>query len=78
MDIGEFLDKLADLILQEIAGRGCSQECFAGLCGLSRNEIGRIIQRSKKDISISTVLKIVENSNITYKDLFVSGKSEDF
>lgn len=70
MEIEEFLDRLADLILFDMDKRTCTQECFAELCGLSRSEVLRIIHRKKKDINISTIIKIVENSNITYKDLF--------
>lgn len=70
MEIDGFLTRLADSILRKIDTKGCSQECFSGLCGLSRKEIGNIVQRRKKDVNVSTVLKIVENSNITYKDLF--------
>ncbi len=66
----DYLNRLADLILVEIEKRGCSCICFADLCGISRNEMGKIVNRKKTDIKLSTILKICENSDIDIKDIF--------
>lgn len=63
MEIEEFMDRFADFVLFEIDKRGCSQECFAELCGISRNEIGNILRRKKRDIYMSTVLKICNGTD---------------
>lgn len=66
----KYLNRLADLILEELGNRNCSCVCFADLCGISRNEMSNIINRKKNDIKLSTILKICENSNIKADDVF--------
>lgn len=65
-----YLNRLADLILEEIGKKGCSCVLFADLCGISRNEMSNIVNRKIKDIKLSTILKICENSDIKLKDIF--------
>lgn len=60
----ELLRKLADLILLEMGKRNQTCICFAELCGISRNELSAIINRKKTGITLSTICKICENSNI--------------
>ena len=64
------MNRLADLILREVERKGCSIAVFADICGISRNEIGNIVRRKKKDIYVSTVLRICENSDIRISDVF--------
>lgn len=71
-----YLNRLADLILKEIEKRGCSCICFADLCGISRNEMGRIVNRKKTDIKLSTILKICENSEISVENIFQAESPE--
>ncbi|MCM1325253.1 MAG: helix-turn-helix transcriptional regulator [Bacteroidales bacterium] len=66
----KYLNRLADLVLEEIGNRNCSCVCFADLCGISRNEMSNIVNRKKNDIKLSTILKICENSQINEDDVF--------
>lgn len=47
---------------------------FADICKISRNEISAIVSRKKKDIKLSTFVKICENLDISYSDIFDSGE----
>lgn len=75
--MNEFMNRLADLILIEIQKRNCSIACFADICGISKNEVGNITTRKKKDIYVSTLLKICENSDIKFSDVFEVNCSEE-
>lgn len=74
--VEDFLKNLADLILAEINRLGCTYLEFANICELSESEIGRILGHRKKDICVSTLLKICENTSITILDLFQCRDSE--
>ena len=66
----EYLKRLSELILIEIGKENQSCVCFAELCGISRNEMSAIINQKKKDIRLSTIVNICENSNIRIEDIF--------
>lgn len=66
----KILEKLADLIILETEQLGCTYSFFADVCNISRNEIGNIVRRKRKDIKLSTILKICKHSNITFPDIF--------
>lgn len=70
MNIDNFMNNLAELISNEIGKKNLTYSAFADLCGLHRNEISNIISRRKKDILISTIFKICENSEISEEHLF--------
>lgn len=72
------MNRLADLILVEIRRKGCSVACFAELCGISRNELGQIINRQKKDVRLSVIWNICENSEIGFPDVFYIEHAEEF
>lgn len=72
------MNRLADLILMDMEKRQCSATYFADACGVSKNEIGNITRRKKKDMNISTLLKICENSGISVEDVFGIECSEEF
>lgn len=72
----EFMERLADLILLDMERRHCSATYFADVCGISKNEIVNITNRKKKDIYVSTLLKICEGSGISAND--VLGLEESF
>lgn len=74
----EILNRLAELILEEMDRKGCSAKCFAELCGVNRDELGRIINRKKKDVRLSVVWNICENSEIRFSDIFEIECSEEF
>lgn len=66
----KFLKNLSNLISAEICRIDCTYSYFADKCGLSRDEIRKIVNLSKKDINVSTILKICENSEISILDIF--------
>lgn len=66
----KFMNRLADLILLEVQKRNCSISYFADICDISKKEMGNITNRKKKDIYVSTILKICENSEIRISDIF--------
>ena len=72
----EYLRRLSDLILMEIGRKNQSCVCFAELCGISRNEMSDIINQKKKDLRLSTIFRICENSDIKLEDVFLRKKSE--
>lgn len=72
------LNRFAELILSEMGRKDCSAKCFAELCGVNRDELGRIINRQKKDIRLSVIWKICENSDIRLSDIFEIECSEEF
>lgn len=72
------LNRFADLILEEMERKGCSAKCFAELCGVNRDELGRIINRQKKDVRLSVVWNICENSEIRFSDIFEIECAEEF
>lgn len=74
--MNEILNRLADLILCELERRNISCLAFGELCGLSKNQIGYIVNRNKTDIKLSTIVKICENSNIQIEHIFCDCKTE--
>ncbi len=72
------MNRIAELILAEMERKSCSAKCFAELCGINRDELGRIINRQKKDVRLSVVWKICENSEIRFSDIFEIECSEEF
>lgn len=66
----EELNRLSELVLKELGERNCSGVFFADICDISRNELNAIVNKKKKDIKLSTIKKICENSSITYADIF--------
>ncbi len=72
------LNRLAELILEEMDRKGCSAKCFAELCGVNRDELGRIINRQKKDVRLSVIWNICENSNIKISEVFEIECAEEF
>lgn len=72
------MNRIAELILEEMKRTGRSATCFAELCGVNRNELGRIINRKKKDVRLSFVWDICENSAIRFSDIFEIECAEEF
>lgn len=70
------MNRLADLILAEMDRKGYSAKCFAELCGVNRDELGRIINRKKKDVKMSFIWNVCENSEIRISDVFNVKHSE--
>ena len=58
------MERLAILILHE------------ELCGVGKDVVGGIINRKKKDVKLSTIISICENSDIKLEDVFLKKKSE--
>jgi DNA-binding Xre family transcriptional regulator len=74
----EILNRLADLILLEMVKKDCSMTCFAELCGIPRNEMGLIVNKKKKDVRLSVIWNICENSDIGFSDIFQIECAEEF
>lgn len=72
------LNRLADLILGEMEKTGRSATCFAELCGVNRNTLGDIINRKGKDVKLSFVWNICENSEIRISDVFEIECAKEF
>lgn len=77
-EMESILNRFAELIISEMDRKGCSAKCFAELCGVNRDELGRIINRQKKDIRFSVMWKICENSEIRFSDIFEIECAEEF
>ena len=74
----EILNRLADLILLEMGKKDCSMTCFAELCGIPRNEMGLIVNKKKKDVRLSVIWNICENSEIRFGDVFDVKYAKEF
>ena len=72
------MNRIAELLLAEMERKNCSAKCFAELCGVNRDELGRIIKRQKRDVRLSVIWKICENSEIRFSDIFEIECSEEF
>ena len=66
----EILNRLSQLILTEMERNNQSCVQFSELCGVGRNIVGDIINGKKKDVKLSTIMSICENSNICLSDIF--------
>lgn len=74
----EILNRLADLILAEMVKTGKSARCFAELCGVNRDKLGRVINQKDKDVKLSFIWNICENSEIKISDVFEIECSKEF
>lgn len=72
------MDRLADLILEEMDKKNCSARCLAELCGVNRNTLRHVINRKEKDIKLSFIWNICENSGIRFSDIFEIECAEEF
>lgn len=72
------MNRLADLILEEMKRTGRSATCFAELCGVNRNKLGDVINRKGKDVKLSFIWNICENSEIRISDIFEIECTEEF
>ena len=72
------MNRLADLILLEMVKKDCSMTCFAELCGIPRHEMGLIVNKKKKDVRLSVIWNICENSEIRISDVFEIECAKDF
>lgn len=57
-------------MLLKLEEKNYSYTRFANKCKISRNEIDAIVSRKKNDIKLSTFVKICENLDISYSDIF--------
>lgn len=72
------LNRLVDLILEEMGKKKCSIRCFAELCSVRPEEMRLIVNRQKKDVRLSVIWKICENSDIRISDIFEVKCAEEF
>jgi len=73
----KILDRLAELVNFEIRKKNETILSFSVKCEISYNEMRKICNRKAKDVKISTIHKICENSDITMVDIFVPNKDID-
>ena len=66
----EILERLSKLILREMEINNQSCLRFSELCGVGKDVLGGIINKKKKDVKLSTIVNICENSNIQIEDIF--------
>ena len=66
----EILKRLCKEILKELERRNISYTYFADFCGISRKIMADIVNQTKTDMKLSTIIKICENSNIRIEDIF--------
>lgn len=67
--MNEIMNRLANLILNEIEKRKCTYSCFADMCGVSLNEIYCLVNKKYSDMRLSTLIKICNNSGIFIADV---------
>lgn len=72
----EILERFSVLILREMEKNNQSCLQFSELCGVGRNIVSNIINGKKKDVKLSTIISICENSDIKLEDVFLKKKSE--
>lgn len=72
------LNRLSDLILEEMKKRKCSIKCFAELCGVRQEEMRLLVNKQKNDVRLSIMWKICENSDIGFSDIFDIECAEEF
>lgn len=77
-EMKEFMTRFSNLILLEMERRKCSATYFADICGVSRNEIGAIISKKKRDLKMSTVIKICRGAGLCPADIFSDSKDVPF
>lgn len=77
MSTKDVMEKLSDLILLEIGEKKCTVSSFAINCGISKSEMDKIINKKLNDIKVSTILKIIDNSQICYNDIFEADKTDN-
>ena len=66
----EIMERFSNLILMEMERKNQSCLQFSELCGVGRNIVGDIVNRKKLDVKLSTVVKICENTDINFEDIF--------
>lgn len=70
MTIEKLMENLRDEILREVGEKDCSISVFAGLCGVSQECLYGILYKRSKSVDCNTIIKICENSGISYTSLF--------
>lgn len=73
----EILERLADLVNYEIESTNQTILSFSVKCEISYNEMRKICNRKAKDIKLSTICRICENSSISLTDIFAKNRDID-
>ena len=76
-EMEEIMERLAILILHEMEKNNQSCLRFSELCGVGKDVVGGIINRKKKDVKLSTIINICENSDIKLEDIFSDTNKEN-
>lgn len=70
ININFLMDNLRSEIYRKIKEENLSQTQFSVICGVSYENLYRILSKKSNDISASTLLKICNNSGIKIEDVF--------
>lgn len=68
--VEKYLRNLSSLILMKMEQGNYTVGRFADECGVSAREVSRIKNGEAKSINLDTLVKISENSGISYVDIF--------
>lgn len=69
---------LSNVIMQEISRQGCTIAEFAEECDVSCRQLNDIKNRKTNDIKFSTLVKICENVENGYADVFEVECTKEF
>lgn len=71
----KFFENLSNLIYAEMNRMNCTQIYFADRCGINRNELSNILNLRIKNITVKTIFKICNNTNISIENVFLIGNN---
>lgn len=74
----KYLNKLSSLVIDEMARRNCNSKELSILCNISEREMSAIKNRERNDVRLSVIVKICENTSISYSDIFEIEDKEIF
>ena len=73
-----YLNKLSALIMEEMSKRNCTSKELSIICDISEREMSAIKNRERNDVRLSVIVKICENTSISYNDIFEIEDNEIF
>ena len=76
-EMKKILERLKELVNYEIESTNQTILSFSVRCEVSYNEMRKICNGRAKDIKLSTICKICNNSHIQIADIFIANKDVD-
>lgn len=74
----KYLNNLSTLIMKEMSKRNCTSKELSIICDISEREMSAIKNRERNDVRLSVIVKICENTSISYNDIFEIEDNEIF